>query len=497
MGTPLAPVMAKKKPKTNARLIVGLSAAGGGVLLIALMAILFWPSTPKSPAARNDLALPGAVTEPPEWLLDDAPFDVAKYFEAPTPEENAAPLYIDALFEFEFDMADCFSDPERQRRGEIVQMRQGQFNDMYTSWKNDPSSVDGAAIDTMLAEYDVGFQKLALAQRRPHCAFQAGINVMALLPHASAATNVCHVARMQAVRDLSRRDLDGAISRLETVLRLSRDLRPRGQLVSQLVSIAIDRMVSLDVIPKILAMPGITTQQCDRLVAMLRENEYGTGVFQEGLQADYIMVRSFLFDVEHRTGIFNSDTPIGRQIAEFAVMAGIAEPNEQEKLTRGYGVLVDKIDFPEELNALTRFYQATLDSRAAPLRTRQEQFLQLIRAAEEEGRLFTLVLASYDSFMDAVSRGRTQHGGTMCLIALCRWQLENDGPPTDLATMAKAAGLESVPIDPYSGEPMKMTTIDGRPVIHSIGPDEKDDQGRVEFDPDTPESGGDILFRLP
>jgi hypothetical protein len=61
--------------------------------------------------------LPGAVTKAPDWIGTDAPFDVSRFF-APVPgDRNAAPLYLDALFEFGAEMAVCFPEgPERDRR---------------------------------------------------------------------------------------------------------------------------------------------------------------------------------------------------------------------------------------------------------------------------------------------------------------------------------------------------------------------------------------------
>jgi hypothetical protein len=49
-----------------------------------------------------NLTLPGTMAEPPGWLANDpsVPFDVKAFFQAPPPEENAAPLYILALSEF-------------------------------------------------------------------------------------------------------------------------------------------------------------------------------------------------------------------------------------------------------------------------------------------------------------------------------------------------------------------------------------------------------------
>ena len=63
------------------------------------------PTTKGGEPVRRYPSFRDAVTEPPKWIGDDAPFDVAKYFDAPAWGENAEPLYLDALSEFG-DMSD-------------------------------------------------------------------------------------------------------------------------------------------------------------------------------------------------------------------------------------------------------------------------------------------------------------------------------------------------------------------------------------------------------
>ena len=72
--------------------------------------------------------------------------------------------------------------------------------------------------------------------------------------------------------------------------------------------------------------------------------------------------------------------------------------------------------------------------------------------------------------------------GTQCLIALRRWQLEHEELPQDLDTLVKAAGMPGVPIDPYSDQPLRMTVIEGKPVIYSVGPDGKDDKALSDWE---------------
>jgi hypothetical protein len=88
--------------------------------------------------------------------------------------------------------------------------------------------------------------------------------------------------------------------------------------------------------------------------------------------------------------------------------------------------------------------------------------------------------------------------GAQCLVALRRRQFDHPQPPPDLAALAKSVGLAAVPTDPYTDQPLLMTTIQGQPVIYSIGPDGKDDRARpAEFDQRTSICRGDFVFRLP
>jgi hypothetical protein len=98
--------------------------------------------------------------------------------------------------------------------------------------------------------------------------------------------------------------------------------------------------------------------------------------------------------------------------------------------------------------------------------------------------------------MEAIRRNQARLRGTLCLIALRRWQLEQPAAsPPDLATLVEAAGIPSVPIDPYSGQPMRLTSVAEKPVIYSVGPDGKDDKAQIESKPHTGDPG-DFVYKL-
>ena len=298
----LQPMPTKQQP-SNVKLIIGLGAVAG-VVVIALLAYIFFgpsdngsdlagktpppgagesanPSPPPSqsperpaepePAAagsRSYPSFPTALLRPPSWLTD-APFDVAEFLKIPPPEENAAPLYIDALFEFDSAVSDLFSPEDQQRRGPIALRRGGQFYELHEAWQEDPASVDRAALDALLAEHELGFQKLAQAQQRPRCVFETGFSIHSLLGHAQASREVTRAIACRTWRDLERGDFERPIEGVETVLRLSRDLRPRGLIVCQLGSVALDGMCYSEIVPQILTAEGVEVEHCDRLLGHL------------------------------------------------------------------------------------------------------------------------------------------------------------------------------------------------------------------------------------
>src|SRR5262249_35035436 len=95
--------------------------------------------------------LPGAVTKAPDWIGTDAPFDVAGFFAAGPRDQNAAPLYLDALFEFGVEMAVCFPEcPERDRRRQAAEERSNRYEELDKALQENPKAVSAEAIDAVI-----------------------------------------------------------------------------------------------------------------------------------------------------------------------------------------------------------------------------------------------------------------------------------------------------------------------------------------------------------
>jgi len=109
--------------------------------------------------------------------------------------------------------------------------------------------------------------------------------------------------------------------------------------------------------------------------------------------------------------------------------------------------------------------------------------------------LLTVMLAGLEVPISAFARNDIALQATECQVAARRWQLEHNGELSDLASMVEAAGMDSVPTDPYSGDPLKMIGTGDDFTIYSVGDDGKDDKARIDSQ-GLADKKGDVVFRM-
>jgi hypothetical protein len=490
------------------------------------------------PPARKELAksagpaLPGAVTASPEWLTGQTPFDMAAFFSAPPEQENAAPRYLEALFEFGPEVEVCFPEgAERQRRKMAVEERLGRFWEIFQSWTKDSRSVRLEQIDHLLSQFDAGFRKLDLAQQIPRCVFQPGLGVTARIPHAQSVGHVVHVTRLKVYREIERGELDAAIRHCARLLRLSRDLIPRGTLITQLVSASTARSTVEYVIMPILKAPGLKAEHCDRILKLLVEHEKGKiDPYAEGLRGEYTSVRATIHRMISDQKRLREEWDSYGNPAGHSIVAEIAEPvvtsvleqgaeppriaparedSQETQDTRPLKSIPDLDDWvarmsPEllalQLKRLNIFYTQLLSVANAT-------FLERVRKTEEHPRaldghtiavrlLRGISSSAFTAFAQSLGNSQARVRAAIGLVSVRRWQLTHAGAaPTSLEAAIREAKLQAVPIDPYDGAIFRYAIVDGQPTVYSIGQDGKDDGGKQD-NARSPASG-DVLLRLP
>ncbi len=467
-------------------------------------------------AAGQELALPDAVEQPPAWLLKDAPYDLARFFTLPPGNQNAAPLYLDALAEFSGEMAVCFPPGEEQDlRFRLVRERNQTLVAVDRTFHDDPKRLRDDALERATAPYQIGFLKLVEAQQRPKCVFVTGIGAAALIPHVQAARQVGRVAALRVRRALDRSAIDAALGDVALVLRLSRDLRPRGYFVNQLVANAIDASVHKDMVLPILAYPALKPEHCDRLLALLTEHEtQSIDSFTEGVKAEWITSRVMLNELMHnreelaRKMNVPPGAPIIATVTQFVTVMPPGAPQVRRRIGPDLGRLLlqaaetkvtgmtDTDAAPglakvgDQTRALLRLdgvpYAERLRTLPDPNKTLagDDPVLVVRRAIEPATEAFTLSEAKHETTLHAL----------ISLVALRRWQLTHPDSTVDLSEAVKAAGLSAVPLDPYDGKPLRTARINGETVVYSVGKDGRDDRGAVDSKNET--QPGDLVYSL-
>jgi hypothetical protein len=451
--------------------------------------------------------LPDAVSKPPAWLGTEAPFDVAQFFAAPPRDRNAAPLYLDALFEFGDGVAECYpAGPQRERRRRAATDRSKRYTDLMQPIFNVANAdVPPAVADEVIRLYDEGMRKLKEAQRRDQCVFETGLSVYALLPHVQAARQVARIVAIRVHQSVQRGDLEGAIRDVEIVLRLARDLQRRGVTITQLVASSLNQVVGFSMVSAILSSPKLKAKDCDALLrVLLTHDQKSTDGYAEGLRADCVTARATLRDlVLHQREIA---ARFKQKPGESVIKAALKDLNGGRDLG---DAVPDDIDArvarttPSDLTRsereIDRYYRTALALDGVPAAEVLRK-LPAVKRIESPGPLSVLtgMLAPpevLESIVRATSRARTTVRASECLVAMRRWQLTHRDLPRSLLIAAKDAGLKSVPIDPYDGKPMRLVSVNGEPVIYSVGRDGKDDGGEKDSKNDA--QAGDLLYRLP
>jgi RNA polymerase sigma factor (sigma-70 family) len=487
---------------------------------------------PSEQAAPLALAiLPGAVTKPPDWLFDDAPFDVAAFFAAPAPDENAATRYLDALFEFGSEMATCFPEgTERESRLRAVEQRSKEFFEIYRAVSKNRNAAPSAAIDRVLDEYDRGFRKLDWAQQRPKCVFQTAVGPTARVLHAQVAGQVARIVVLKAGREIERNEFDAALRDLRRLLRLSRDLRPRGVMISQIVSAAIDQNAFKGVVLPILSAPGITTSHCDRIIALLAEHEVQSiDSYSEGLRAEYLLNRATLYALIHQQKKLRQEWESFGNKAGPSIVAEIAEPTFYYALLAGNApvprpgigeriqAIASQLLSVKNIKDLDAFVAETTPDQLAGqvenlnkvyrgyLQAAGTAFLERIRKVSEQPvfpnptevrtRVTRGLLPATAAFTQALATDVALTRITQGVVAVRRWQLRHGGaPPPFLAATAQEAAIPAL-VDPYDSQPVRFSVVDGQPTVYCLGQDGRDGGGATDA-ARSPQSG-DVLLRLP
>jgi hypothetical protein len=450
------------------------------------------PPPPPDPATAGlPQMLPDAETGIPAWAgQPNEPFPVRQFLESRAiPANNAAPLYFAALAEIAPQL--YLSSPpagwpwDHNKISERVAHLGDAVGNLCNQDKLIEGSVSEEDVKTLLTEAQTAIKKLDEAQQRPRCVFVAGMRFDSILPHIQATRAFARLAAIQLYYARLKKSFDEAETPIQRLLRLSRDIRPRGCFVTQLVSYTLDGIILGGIADFTLGQPELKAKDCDRLLALLVEHEReAVSSAEEGLRVEYVTLRNTLDALQQ-----------GRISAKsFAQLMTVGSGESQ---AAGLEQRLAQANWQAEIAACNTAFADALALAAVPYdraQTNGWSEKEISKIKSQNVFLTPMLFSNVESILEGIQRGRAQLAGVQCLTAVRRYALTHNTLPESLEVAVREAGLQAVPVDPYSGGPMHYKVIDGKPVVYSIGPDRKDDGGEKDWD--NGQWKGDFIYRI-
>jgi hypothetical protein len=465
-------------------------------------------SAPSLAQESDEPRLPKGGVAPPAELLAGLPAEAVDLYRPILRTENAEVAYLVALSEFERGMADCWPEKGRSSRRQLLKEREKRLDAVFDPADLKGLPIDPQARDAVLPEYRAGWEGLIRAQQRARCRFAIAIDPGAAIPHVYAARRVERVARLLATADLEKGDLDAALGRLSVVLRLSRDLRPGGTALCQVASVAIDASARDHIALPILRSTALRPEHCNRLIALWRTQErdaldpFRALLFPEALVAK-AMIAQLGSNPRTRDSIVSmlqSDAP-GKLAEAFDELTGSHRKTDSAPANRRAGnrlAAMTDADFVAAQKRIDGYFGRWWRLAPTSFEARVKAAPEIAREALGDDPFLGQLIPGAKFFIgmaETATRESFTLGAMQSLAAVRRWTLERGGPPPDLAAATTAAGFPDTPRDPFTDAPLKLAFTAGSPLIYSIGPDHKDDGGKIDTRFDA-RRDGDWLIRL-
>jgi hypothetical protein len=392
--------------------------------------------------------LPDAMPDVPAWAGKDKdePFDVKKFLESrAAPPDNAAPLYFLAFADIDFVMDFVYPPDQWQERLPQVKALGEDVYKIISDDKFKSGNVPLSEIEHVLKAAKQVQEKIDKAQQKNKCVFITGMRIDSKLPHLGAAGQICDLEMLQvyhASKNGNLEELEQAISR---TFRLANDICPRGCLTALFVSIDLEKCILEAIKEFILDQKYLTTKECDRLINLLIEQQRESiPFFQETLRVDYIMGRNTIEDLKQ-----------GRMTLEDLRKSLPQYSNEYFTDLSNY---FQHVDWQAEITAYNQGYSSLLGMADRPyyeiIPDRFEAEV-LPKLRNNNVHFIWMFFSSFQKVMDERAKRQAKLSSTLCMIAVRKYELTHGKPPPYLSTAIAGTALKEIPVDPFTGKPMR------------------------------------------
>ena len=181
-----------------------------------------------------------------------------------------------------------------------------------------------------------------------------------------------------------------------------------------------------------------------------------------------------------------------------AQMADLDKPYFRRQRDLGKGVRNEVAPWPQCLDvrkiALSVFNFESLKPAKATDTELAAARQALAKVSNPLGKHLAIVDIDVNSLRKSLEELRAWYTATKTVLAVCRFRSKYGWLPQSLDALEQEKLLDSVPLDPFSGQPLRYSRERG--LLWSVGVDEKNGDGDWDFDAEYP-YGNDLVWKLP
>lgn len=461
------------------------------------------PAPPPELAIEDlpEFEIPGGRLQVPEWAgqRDDEPFPVREYVEELLARQSDGERwYLAGLGRLHSELADCAITQKEELESSVKQL-EGLLERIHpeaVSTRNviryEESSAAIAA--EILRAISPTISAVDRAQQFDTSLFESDLTMTQNKVHLRACVRLAQLMNLQIHVSMKDRDFSAIDLAVQRTLRLSRDLRLGSSDVGVMVGHRLELLTFSALEECILHTSAWTGEEYALIQQRIRHhNEQTRDAFERVAREAYLMTGSALWSLEHGTA-----SPEQLDMGERAedLMHLVNYPAEWRALNQIYGwIISDYLAAPINRTEVADEFDRRLDHLKdnAP---RDARNAGLVDGKLATPFVYLLLFPGLNQLRDAFAIRQVAIGIMDVALQLRRFEIEHERTPTTLAELfsGDGDGEVSLPMDPYSGEPLKYRLLQDSAVIYSVGKDRIDQGGAEQWDENR--QAGDLCYKV-
>jgi hypothetical protein len=288
----------------------------------------------------------------------------------------------------------------------------------------------------------------------------------------NAERNAANVLNLDAREELARGRVAHAVADADAIISMGRQFGDRPLLISSLVAMGIDAIGNSTLE---LALPAVKNR--DELAELhLEQRSFFGRRFKQAMCGEE----------SYGLAIYGN-MPAGEDPMAFDRQAPDAQILSMSTGTVGALFRVFFLDSDAYVSLMEQIQMLATQ----PYYQVRQQLNDIFTAQSHRGLLSSILIPALSKSFETAARIEAGDACAQVAVAMTHYRLDHGNLPAHLADLVPAY-LDTIPLDPFDGQPLRLVIRNNQWIIYSVGPDLKDNGGIANEN----RSGGNVIFTL-